>query len=144
MVRTSVPFSSIWDSESVSKRMRCDGFGNTAAAVGLLTRFFHGVSGDGHVGTLARKQPVLGSCRAPPLAQDLQQSNRKHDIPVLPPLALLDTNDHTLAVDIDRLQVDRFRYPRPRRVADRQNGAVLDVLHALQKLENFLGTENDR
>jgi len=40
--------------------------------------------------------------------------------------------------------VDRFRYPRPCRVADRQNGAVLDVLHALQKLENFLGTENDR
>src|SRR6266566_4785398 len=101
MVRTSVPFSSIWTAKACRKECGVMGFGNTAAAVGLLTRFFHGVSGDGHVSALARKQPVLGSCRAPPLAQDLQQSNRKHDIPVLLPLALLDTNDHALAVDID-------------------------------------------
>src|SRR5436309_5703828 len=43
--------------------------------------------------------------------------------------AFLDTSHHALAVDIDRLQVDRFRYPQSRRVAGRQNGPRLEVLH---------------
>ena len=37
----------------VSKAMWRDGFGNAAPAVGLLTGFFNGVSGDGLGGRLA-------------------------------------------------------------------------------------------
>ena len=67
----------------MAKGMGCDGLGNTATAIRLVTGFLNGMAGDGLVGTLAGEQPVRRSFRAPPVAQRFQQSERQHDISVL-------------------------------------------------------------
>jgi hypothetical protein len=46
--------------ERVSQRMGRDGFENATPLVRLLAFLFHSASGDGVVGTIARKQPVAG------------------------------------------------------------------------------------
>src|ERR1035438_161810 len=132
------------DCKCMAKTVGRDGFGNTAVAVRLLTRFLNRLPGEGLVGSHAWKQPVLRSFAAPPVTQRLQESRRKHDVPVLRSFTLLDTNHHALAVDIDRLQMDGFRYPQSRRIASRQNGSVIEEFHRLQKLQNFLRAEDHR
>ena len=59
------------DRKCVSKRMGSDRFGNSTAATGFLTFPLHRAPGDGVVGTIAGKEPVLRSARAPPVAQNL-------------------------------------------------------------------------
>src|SRR5438105_11307283 len=60
---------------------------------------------------VARKQPGLAGSHpsllarhAPPVAQQLKKVRRENDIPVLLALALLDPDDHSVAVDIGELQ----------------------------------------
>jgi hypothetical protein len=51
---------------------------------------------------VARKEPVFWLFHSPPVTQDLQWFWREHHIPILLSLALLDTQDHALAVDRGR------------------------------------------
>src|SRR6202048_5220033 len=60
---------------------------------------------------VARKQPGLAGSHpsllarhAPPVAQQLKKVRRENDIPVLLALALLDPDDHAVAVDVGELQ----------------------------------------
>ena len=46
------------------------------------------------------------------------------------PLALFDSNDHSLAVDIADFQADSLGDAQPGSVANRQNRAMFDALHA--------------
>ena len=45
-------------------------------------------------------------------------------------LALFDSNDHSLAVDIGDLQADSLGDAQPGSVADRQDRAMLEALYA--------------
>lgn len=54
--------------ERMAQGMRCNGFENVTPPMRLLAFMFDRASGNGAVGTIARKQPVTGSVPAPPLS----------------------------------------------------------------------------
>src|SRR5580658_701052 len=56
-------------------------------------------------------EPLLGlASKTPPVdAQFLEQLRAEHDVAVLAALALVDMDNHPLAVDVADLQVGRFR-----------------------------------
>ena len=60
---------------------------------------------------LTGEQPAMGQHHptplafAPPLTEQIQQMRRQHGVAVLASLALLDTNNHALAVDVPHLEV---------------------------------------
>src|ERR1700720_2246168 len=56
----------------------------------------------------ARKQPALRPHRLPPDPQQIEQARREHDVTVLAALALLDADDHALAVDVGDLERDHL------------------------------------
>jgi hypothetical protein len=56
----------------------------------------------------AREQPALRSRRLPPGAQQVEQVWRQHDVAVLAAFALLDADDHPLAVDVGDLERDHL------------------------------------
>ena len=60
------------------------------------------------------------------------------------PLTLLDTDDHSLTIDIGNLQADRFRDAQSGGVAGRQDRAMLDAPHTGQKLQHFFLSQDDR
>ena len=93
----------------VPQGMRCDRFGNRATPARLLARILDGWSADMGVGLIAREEPFLGSIHSPPLAQDLQQLWREHNIAVYSPFASSDADNHSFAIDIGDFQADSFR-----------------------------------
>ena len=86
----------------VPQRVRSYGFGDAGELRRFPARPFHGVAGDVLTRDIAREEPGLGFFKPPPLPQDLQQSGGKHDEAIPLPLALLDANDHALAVNLGR------------------------------------------
>ena len=128
----------------VPQGMRCDRFGNRATPARLLARILDGVSADMVADLIAREEPSLGSIHSPPVAQDLQQLRRKHDIAIDASFALLDSDHHSFAIDIGDFQADSLRDAQPSRVADGQYRAMLAIPHTAQKLQNFFRTQDDR
>ena len=98
--------------------MGCDRFGNTATSTRLLARPLYGTPADGFAGLVAREEPFLGAIHSPPFAQDLQQLWREHDIAIYAPFALVDSDNHSFAIDIGDFQANSFRDAQPGRVAD--------------------------
>ena len=78
------------------------------------------------------------------MSQDCQQLGRKHDVSILPPLALLDANGHALAIDRCGRQVDRLRDPQPRGVADGKDHSVLEALDSVEEFADLLLAHHDR
>src|SRR5208283_1164301 len=72
----------------VPQGMRRDWFANTATPTRLLARLLYGGLADMVIGLIAREEPPLGSIHSPPVAQDLQQLWRKHDIAIYAPLCV--------------------------------------------------------
>lgn len=93
---------------------------------------------------LARKQPALGPRLAPVLAQQVQQSRRQHDLPVLPPLTLFDMDQHPVAVDIADLEIADFRCPEPGPIGNAERRPVLQPRSRRdpQQRRYFLGAEH--
>jgi len=60
------------------------------------------------------------------------------------PLPLLNSDEHSLTVDISDLQADRLRDTQSGGVAGRQDRAMLDAPHTSQKLQNFFLSQDDR
>src|SRR6516162_6856729 len=112
------------------KRMRCDWFGNPANSMRLLARVPHRLPSDVTLDSIAREEPLLGLVHWPPATQDLEQLWRKHDVAIFLPLALFDSNDHSLAVDIGHFQADSLGDAQPGSVANRQDRAMLEALYA--------------
>lgn len=93
---------------------------------------------------LARKQSALGPRLAPVLAQWVQQSRRQHDLPVLPPLALLDMDQHLVAIDIAELEIAGFRCSDPGPIGNAERRPVLQPRSRRdpQQCCYFLGAEH--
>src|SRR5271167_1451654 len=66
------------------------------------------------------------------LAENFEQSGRKHHVTILPPFAVLDVNDHSFTVDRGRRQFDGLGDSQTRRVADGQDHPVLPVLDGVE------------
>ena len=97
------------DREGVPERMGCDRFWNTRPATRLLAFASDGATTDRMVGLIAWKEPACGSAQAPPVTQHVEQLGRQHHVTIFEALPLLDADHHSVAVDIGRSQVERFR-----------------------------------
>lgn len=103
----------------------------------------HRTPGDWLGGTMPGES-TLRSPHLPVIPQGTQQLGRQHHIAVLLAFALLDANDHSLAVDARGLQLNRFRGTQAGGMASGQDGVVFDVEDATEEPLNFLRTEDDR
>src|SRR5450759_266128 len=125
----------------MSQGVRGDGLGNFANPVGFVALLLH----RGPTNVLARhitgKEPVFRPFHSPPGSQDLQQFRGEHHVAILHSLALLDSQDHALAIDGRGCKGDGLGDAQASSVAGGQDGTVLPVSHAGQKLNDFLGTE---
>jgi hypothetical protein len=72
---------------------------NAAVPMGLPAGAVHRTGGDRVARAIAREDPGRGATDPPPVAQDGQQFRGEHHVAIFLPLALLDAQDHPLAVD---------------------------------------------
>jgi hypothetical protein len=106
--------------------------------VGFLAGLLHRVFADVPTGDVAGKQPVAGFVHSPPSAQDLQQSGREHYVTILLAFALVDMDDHALAIDVGGFQTYRLGDAQTSSVAGSQDCAVLGAVDAAEKLQDLL------
>src|SRR5712675_1521120 len=90
------------------------------------------------------KQPALRSCRPPPGAQQFEQMWRQHHVTVFTAFALLDADDHALAVDVADLERDHLGGAQTRAISHTQCCLVLKSRRGSQEARDLLRTENDR
>ena len=92
----------------------------------------------------AGKQPLARPRQPPVGAQDLQQLWRQHDIAVLAALALLDPDQHPVAVDGANREACDFADAQARAVGRRQRRPVAQAWHRLQKPHDLVGAQHHR
>ena len=92
------------------------------------------------------EQPALRAALEPPRPQQLQQLRREHRVPVLAPLALLDTDQHALGIDIADAQHHHLADAQARAVGDAQGRLILQAGAGcrFQKTAHLLGREHAR
>ena len=95
-------------SKATPQGMRRDGFANAALPVSLLEGLPDSLPADVATSDIARKQPLFGPCKSPPVPQDFQEFRGEHDIAILLTLALFDPNHHSLTINMGRFQSDGF------------------------------------
>ena len=110
----------------------------------LLASLLYGGSGDVAADSITREEPPFGLFHWPPVAQDLEELWGEHDIAIFLSLAELNSDEHSLTVDIGDLQADRLRDAQSGGVAGRQDRAMLDAPHTGQKLQNFFLSQDNR
>ena len=145
MVRTSVPASNRWTANACRKRMRCDRFGNIATSRRLVG------TADSTV-CLPTWLPTRSPGKSHPLGLSTRHQSRRISRSFgesmtsrsLGTLTLLDTDEHSLTVDIGDLQADRLRDAQSGGVAGGQDRAMLETPDTGQKLQNFLRTQDNR
>jgi hypothetical protein len=123
--------------------MGADGLTDAGAAARFLASEFDCTPGDRLVGNVTLEKPALRPHCTPVVAQRLQQLGREHDVSILLPLALIHTDYHPLAVDIGELQANGLRDAQAGSIAGGQNRSVFSAADALEKVKDFLWTEND-
>jgi hypothetical protein len=79
----------------------------------------------------------------PPGAQDLQQLQGEHDVAILLPLVVHDTDDHPLTIEGGDREADGFGNAEAGSVTRGQVGAMQRPLHPVEKLHDLLGAEHD-
>src|SRR3954453_18710694 len=72
------------------------------------------------------KQPAVRSCRPPPGTQQFEQKRREHHVAVFAAFALLDANDHALAVDVSDLERDHLGGAQACAISHAQRRLVLE------------------
>lgn len=122
------------DGEGVPQAVRCHRFGQAGKIVRFCAGLPNCIPADRVAGAIAREEPHLWPPHPPIVAQDLQELGRQHHRAVLLALTLLDTDDHSLAVDIRGLQLHRFRNAQTGGIARRQDGVVFEIGHAAEKV----------
>jgi hypothetical protein len=66
----------------------------------VLANRFYSVPADVAAGSIAREEPPFGLFHSPPVAQDLEELWGEHDIAIFLSLAELDSDEHSLTIDI--------------------------------------------
>ena len=70
------------DGKCVSKRMRCDRFGNMATLMCALASLLYGEPGDVAADSITWEEPPFGLVHSPPVAQDFEELWGEHDIAI--------------------------------------------------------------
>ncbi len=86
---------------------------------------------------------MRGSFYSPPVAQDVQQLRREHDVAILLPFALFDPDDHPFAINVGDFQSDGLGDSQASRVAGGQDRPMFDTRYAGEELEHFFGAEDE-
>ena len=94
-------------------------------------------------GAVTGKQPFSGMGALPIVPEHGQQFGWQHDIAIFVALALVNPNDHALAIDRSGLEADGFGDPQTSRVTDGQKHAVLKIVHSAQEARDFVLAQND-
>jgi hypothetical protein len=108
-----------------------------ATLMRLLARLLYGEPGDVAADSITWEEPPFGLVHSPPGAQDFEELWGEHDIAISGTFTLLDTDEHSLTIDIGDLQTDCLRDAQSGGVTGRQDRAMLDAPHTGQKLPNF-------
>src|SRR6266478_5073533 len=123
--------------------MRCDRLRNLTSTMGLLALTLNCAFCDVLAWHVAWKKPVLWLLHSPPSTQDLQELWREHHIPIFLSFALLDTQDHALAVDRWRCECDGLGDAQACCIAGGQDGAMFPARDAIKELGDFFRTQDD-
>src|SRR5208337_2414400 len=92
----------------------------------------------------ARKQPTLWTCCLPPDAQKREQMRRQHHIAILAALALLDADQHALAVNVGDLERDHFRGAQTRSIGHAQGRFVFEPWCRIEQPRHLFRAEHPR
>ena len=95
--------------ETVAHGVSGDPLVQPGGLAGTLANLVDAPGSNGLAGNGAREENALWADSFPIGAKDLQQPWRKHDVTILPTLALADSDNHALAVDVGGLQLGDFR-----------------------------------
>ena len=99
---------------------------------------------------LSARQPCDGPGKQPRLrphppvvhAQRRQQRGAQRHVPIAPPFAPLDVNQHPPAVDVGDLQMAQLRVPHAGRVQDHQHRAVRQTVGGVDHPRHLLDTQD--
>src|SRR5258708_5595575 len=92
---------------------------------------------------ISGEQPFSGTGTLPIIPEQGVKFWWKHDIAVFTALTALDPDDHALAVDRGGCEVDGLGNPKAGRVTNRQDHAVLPVIHRAQEPRHFVLAHHD-
>jgi len=96
------------------------------------------------LGIAAGEQPIGRTCQAPICSQDAEQLRRQHDIAILAPLTLFNTDHHAAAVDVLHLEADNLRGTQAGGIGSGQRRTRLQAGYRFQKAYDFIRTKHDR
>jgi hypothetical protein len=92
----------------------------------------------------AGKHPHLGTCDAPPVAQELQQLRRQHRKAVLAAFALLHPEHHAPGINVADLERDNLHGAQTSAIGNAERRLVLGPGCRLQQAQHLLGREHAR
>jgi hypothetical protein len=93
---------------------------------------------------LAREQPQARPSPLPIATQNVEEPRRQHCIPIPAALAVLDVDQHPLAVDRADLQSCHFSDPQACGVGCRQRDTIAQSCNRFQEAPDLLSAENRR
>src|ERR1700676_4082362 len=129
--------------EGVAQGMRSDRFANAAPLARLPAGTIDTEGRDRLAGPATRKQPLSGLGALPVVPEQIEEFWRQHDIAVFPAFALLDPDEHALAVDRGRCEADGFGNSQSGRVTDGQNHTLLQVIPGAQEARHLILAGHD-
>src|SRR3954466_14428594 len=126
------------DRESVAQGMGSNRLADAGDSPSLLAGELDGTSVDRLATHIALEQPTLRPHDPKVATKRFQQLRREHHVTILLSFALLDLDDHSLTIDVGRLEMDSFGDAQAGGVAGSQNRPVFGAGHAAQKVEDLL------
>jgi hypothetical protein len=92
----------------------------------------------------ARKQPAPWVSCLPPGAQKREEVRRQHDIAIFAALALLDADQHALAVNVGDLERNYFRGAQTRSIGHAQGRFVFEPWCRIEQARHLFRAEHQR
>ena len=93
---------------------------------------------------LTRKEPCFGLLPAPVLAECFQESGTERHITVFASFALVNVDDHALAVDVLDSQANQFAPSHAGRIQRHENGARLQIAGGVDQTSDLLRAQHAR
>jgi len=103
----------------------------------FLTSPLDGRRRDGASPIFSGEHPDLGSILRPTVSQVLEQARREHDVAIFHALALAYMDEHSLAVDVRRLEMGDFGESQPGGIHGHEDCSVLEVRRFFEERGRF-------
>jgi hypothetical protein len=117
----------------MAQGMERNALGDSGLASGPMTDDAELTLRHGFDRVLSGKKPALRPPDPPPVAQKLQQLGRKHRMSGFAALAILDPQQHALAVDVRHLQRDDLGDTQAGAIGDAERRLVSDARHSFEE-----------